>query len=383
MFFFSRLTSQNPLWRLIAMIRKEFIHLRRDPYSLAILLVEPIVLLLVVAYGLSTDVRHLPMAVQDASRSAASRALVRSYDQTEFYDVHYWVEDESELAHLLDSGRAKVGLVIPPDYGDKVMAGETANVQLLVDGSDPSIAISSQYHAALIAQDHAAELSGERLGGQALLATIDLRSRILYNPAMENVVFMTPGLVAVLLVYITLAMSGFAIVREREHGTMEQLMVTPIKPLELMIGKILPYALVSLIDAGLMLLTAIVMFRIPVRGSLLLLAGSSVVFIGSMLAMGLLISSVARTQYEALQWVIFLLVPPVMLSGLMFPIEGMPPAVQQITRLIPLTYFLRIVRGLLIKGNGLALVWRDTGILAAFGLVLMIFSVMRFQKRLD
>jgi len=383
MLFFSRLTSQNSAWRILAMIRKEFTHLRHDPYSLAILLVEPIVLLLVVAYGLSTDVRHLPVAVQDLSHSAASRALVQSFDQTEFYDVHYWVDDESELAYLLDSGRAKVGLVIPPDYADSVMVGETAQVQLMVDGSDPSIAISSQYHAALIARDHAIELSGKRLGDQALLVAIDLRSRILYNPAMENVVFMTPGLVAVLLVYITLAMSGFAIVREREHGTMEQLMVTPIRPLELMIGKLLPYALVSLIDAGLMLLTGVVLFRIPVRGSLLLLAGSSVVFIGSMLAMGLVISSIARTQYEALQWVIFLLVPPVMLSGLLFPIEGMPPAVQQITRLIPLTYYLRIVRGLLIKGNGLALVWRDTSILAGFGLVLMVFSVMRFQKRLD
>ena len=369
--------------RTLTIMRKEFIQLRRDPYSMTLLLVEPIVLLLIIAYALSTDVKHIPTVVWDQSRSNESRRLLESFQQSQYFDLDYHVDDQAAVTRLIDSGQAKAGLIIPVDYAGRLARGEDAGVQFIIDGSDPMVATSGLSYAMLVAQANAIKLAVRRLQIREMPTFIDFRPRVWYNPNMENMVYLTPGLVAVILVYVTLAMSSFAIVRERERGTLEQLIVTPIKPWELMVGKLLPYVLVSFADAGLMLLVATLFFGTSINGNILLLTVLSLVFIISMLALGIFISTVSSSQYQAQQWVIFMLVPPALLSGLIFPIEAMPRLAQFIAYLMPLTYYLHIVRGIILKGNGLNYLWRDTLILAVMGLLLMTLSVSRFHKRLE
>jgi ABC-2 type transport system permease protein len=370
------------LHRIWSIVQKEFLHLRRDPYSMVLILLEPIVLLLTTAYALSTDVKHISAVVWDQSRSAESRTFVESFEQTGYFDVNYIAGSQAEFARLIDGGQAKVGLIIPPDYAQQINRSEGANALFLVDGSDPTVARSALAYAVLIAQANAAELMAARLGNGDLVLPIDLRSRVWYNPDMKNLIFLAPGLVALILQFVTLAMSAFAIVREREHGTMEQLMVTPITPAELMIGKLLPYIVVSLADVVLLISVAALLFGVPMRGSLLLLLALSVVFLVSVLGTGLFVSTISQTQYQALQWVIFIIVPPVLLSGLIFPIEAMPQATQYMAQIMPLTYFLEIVRGIMLKGNTFAHLWTQTLILGVYGIGMLALSVLRFHNHL-
>jgi ABC-2 type transport system permease protein len=370
------------LHRIWSIVQKEFLHLRRDPYSMVLILLEPIVLLLTTAYALSTDVKHISAVVWDQSRSAESRTFVESFEQTGYFDVNYIAGSQAEFARLIDGGQAKVGLIIPPDYAQQINRSEGANALFLVDGSDPTVARSALAYAVLIAQANAAELMAARLGNGDLVLPIDLRSRVWYNPDMKNLIFLAPGLVALILQFVTLAMSAFAIVREREHGTMEQLMVTPITPAELMIGKLLPYIVVSLADVVLLISVAALFFGVPMRGSLLLLLALSVVFLVSVLGTGLFVSTISQTQYQALQWVIFIIVPPVLLSGLIFPIEAMPQATQYMAQIMPLTYFLEIVRGIMLTGNTFAHLWTQTLILGVYGIGMLALSVLRFHNHL-
>jgi ABC-2 type transport system permease protein len=370
------------LRRTWPVVHKEFLHLHRDPYSMVLILLEPIVLLLITAYALSTDVKHTSTVVWDQSRSAQSRAFVESFEQTGYFDVNYVAGSQAEIVRLIDGGQAKTGLIIPPDYVRQINRPDGASPLFLIDGSDPTVARSALAYAVLIAQANAAELMAARLGNGDMALPIDLRHRVWYNPDMKNLIFLTPGLVALILQFVTLAISAFAIVREREHGTMEQLMVTPITPAELMVGKLLPYIVVSLADVVLLIAVAGFFFGVPMRGSLLLLLALSVVFLVSVLGTGLFISTISQTQYQALQWVIFILVPPILLSGLIFPIEAMPRATQYVAQIMPLTYFLEIVRGIMLKGNTFAHLWMQTLILGAYGIGVLALSVLRFHKHL-
>jgi len=369
------------LRRTWSIVQKEFRHLLRDPYSMTLILLEPIILLIINAYALSTDVKHISTAVWDQSHTAESRAFIESFEQTGYFDLNYSASSQAEIVDLIDGGQAKAGIIIPADYASQMRRPEGASVLFLIDGSDPTIARSALAYAEFIAQANAAELITSQLGGRLTLP-INLRARVWYNPDMKNLIFLTPGLVALILQFVTMAMSAFAIVREREHGTMEQLMVTPVTPLELMVGKLLPYVVVSLADVILLVVAARAFFAVPMRGNLLLLLGLSVVFLISVLGTGLFVSTISQTQYQALQWVIFILLPPILLSGLVFPIEGMPQVTKYLAQLMPLTYFLEIVRGIMLKGNTFAHLWSQTLILGAYGVGMVSLSVWRFQKHL-
>lgn len=368
--------------RVWPVMRKEFLHILRDARTLAMILLQPIVMLLLFGYALTSDVKHTPLAVWDQDNTPASRALVQRFRQSQYFDPDFYVTSYTEIERLIDGGKAKAALVIPHGYAAELQRGRSVSVQFFIDGSDPAIATRALSYATIIAQSEAAELIAQRLGGRMPSGGLDFRSRVWYNPAMDNILFNVPGLVAVVLQWLTLAMAAFSIVGERERGTLEQLIVTPIKPYELILGKILTYVAIAFADVGLALLVAVGWFGMPIRGSLLLLVALSLVFLMFSLSVGLFLSTVSKTMFQAQQTATFIMMPTILLSGFLFPIETMPKPVQWITRFIPLTYYLRIVRGIVLKGVGLEHVWKDALILGIFGILLTLLSALRLQKRI-
>ncbi len=368
--------------RIWPVMRKEFLHILRDPRTLIMILLQPVIMLLLFGYALTTDVKHTPMAVWDQDNSPASRALVERFRQSQYFDATHYVGHYAEIERLIDGGQVKTAIIIPPGYADDLQQGRSVAVQFFVDGSDPAIATRALSYAVIIAQSQNVQLLTERLGGRVQLGGIDFRSRVWYNPAMDNILFNVPGLVAVVLQWLTLAMAAFAIVGERERGTLEQLIVTPIKPYELIVGKISTYVVVAFADVGLALLVAVGWFGMPIRGSFFLLVGCSLIFLMFSLGVGLFISTISHSMYQAQQTVIFVSFPMTLLSGFLFPIETMPKPIQLITQFIPLTYYLRIVRGIVLKGVGPEQVWQDALILGLFGVLMTTLSALRMQKRI-
>lgn len=291
------------------------------------------------------------------------------------------------MRHAVDGGKAKVGFVIPGDYATRLARGEPAQVQVLIDGSDPTTAQTILSSAGAVAQSHSTELATETLArrGQArpMMPGIDLRPRVWYNPDMEAVKFNIPGLVGIILQNITLMLTSFAIVRERERGTLEQLIVTPIRPMELMIGKVVPYVVIGFVDLLLALGLGTYWFHVPIQGNVALLLSISMLFLLGALGIGLLISTVSRTQLQAMQLSMFLIMPNILLSGFMFPREAMPKAVYYVSNFIPLTYYLTVLRGIILKGVGPGYLWTQVVVLLVFGLGFLAASAARFRKRIE
>lgn len=372
--------------RLTAIIIKEFLQLLRDPRTLIMALIMPVVMLLLFGYAITTDVENLPTVVFDQSQSQESRALVRRFANSRYFAIIGPVGSLADIEREIDYARARVGIVIPPDYADAIQSGRTARVQVIVDASDPLVARSALATADAIGQVTSLQIVTRRLqrsGVPSVSMPLEMRVRAWYNPDLRNVNFMVPGLLAVVLSLLTLMLTAIAIVRERELGTLEQLVATPIRKGELMLGKILPYVLLGYVDITLALLIAVYWFRVPVRGSLLLLYGLALIFYMATLGQGVLISTVSRTQRQAMQGAFFVFLPTILLSGFMFPREGMPVVIQWIGYAIPLTYFLIIVRGIIMKGVGFVELSGQIVPLAILGLIFFIVSVARFQKRLD
>src|SRR3954469_18306212 len=357
--------------RVAAIIKKEFIQIRRDRRPLAIVLVLPVMQLLLLGYAINTVVDHLPTMVLDETRDADSRALVAALSNSGYFDVVAYAHDRQELIGAVDAGRAKVGLVIPPDYGEQVLRGQVGLTQLMVDGSDPNVAQTALFAAGAVTQAHSAIINASTIAhlGQGRGASgVDLRPVVLYNPSMLSATFMVPGIIGMIMQFQTLILTAFAVVRERERGTLEQLIVTPIKPWELMLGKLLPYTVTSSVGAVVALVAGWALFGVEVQGSLGLLAALSLLFLIGSLGLGLLISTVSQTQGQAMQIALFVLMPTLLLSGFMFPRETMPWIVQQIGLLIPLTYYLQILRGIILKGVGLDVLWTSVLPLAILSL---------------
>ncbi len=368
--------------RIWPVMRKEFLHVWRDPRTLLMILLQPVIMLLLFGYALTTDVKHTPTAVWDQDNSPASRGLIQRFRQSQYFDTDYYVNSYEEIEHLVGGGQVKAALVIPPGYGGNIETGAGVPVQFFIDGSDPTIATRALSYAVIIAQSENATLIKKMLGDQFDFGGLDFRPRVWYNPAMDNILFNVPGLVAVVLQWLTLAMAAFAIVGERERGTLEQLIVTPIKPYELIVGKIATYVAMAFADVGLALIVAVGWFGMPIRGSFFLLVGCSFIFLMFSLGVGLFISTISRSMYQAQQTAIFIMFPMTLLSGFLFPVETMPKSIQVIAYLIPLTYYLRIVRGIVLKGIGFEQVWRDALILALFGILMTTLSALRLQKRI-
>ena len=370
--------------RIGAMMRKEFIQIYRDPRTLALVLVQPVMLLLLFGYGINTVVDHLALIVLDEAGDADSRALLAAFENSGYFDIVGNALAQEELIDAIDAGQAKVALHIPPEYGNKLLRGQSSEVQLVVDGSDPNVASTAAFAAAAVVQAQSGRLVAAQVARRSAAistAGIDMRPVVLYNPSMKSANFMVPSIIALILTFQTLLLTAFAVVREREQGTLEQIIVTPIRTWEFMLGKILPYTVTASVAAAGSLVAARVFFDVVVSGSLLLFAALSVVFLIGSLGLGLLVSTVSETGGQATQLALFIMMPSMLLSGFLYPRESMPWIIQQLGGLIPLTYFLQIVRGIMLKGVGLQVLWPAVWPLALFGIVVFTLSAVRFQKR--
>jgi ABC-2 type transport system permease protein len=373
--------------RLLSLIRKEFIQIVRDPRTLYITFAMPVVQIFLLGYTATTDVRNVPLAVFDQDRSPASRRLLDAYRAADYFRLAFDVDSEDEMRALIENGEARAGLLIPPDYAERTLTGETAQVAFVLDGSDPTVASTSLAAAELIGQAHATRLLVDRISQTGMTSAVrfpvEVRSRVWYNPDLVSAFFMVPALIGMILQLLTSMLTATAIVRERERGTIEQLIVTPIRSWELIVGKIVPYVLLAFIDTLEILVVGTLWFGVPIRGSLGLLLALSCLFLVSSLGIGLFLSTVARTQQEAMMLTWFTLLPTVFLSGFFFPLAAMPPVLQAISHLVPLRYYLVIIRSVLLKGVGAETVLPEIAALAIFGVVLMGAAALRFRKRLD
>jgi len=369
--------------RLLHLLRKEFIQLFRDRRMLPLIFVVPLVQLVLFGYVVSTDIKHLSTVVCDQDKSPASRDLVRSFSNAGFFDINYYAGSNKEIRRLMDSGDVAVAIAVPPDFSRNLKRGRVASIQLIFDGSDSSTANTAMNYASRIVQAESTRIVVERMAFRGLtrVGSVDPRLRVWYNPELKSVNYMVPGLIGVILMVTTMILTSVAIVRERERGTLEQLIVTPIMRWELILGKTIPFVIVGFVEIVLIILVGKLWFQVPLRGDIGLLLAMCAVFIFNTLGLGLFISTVSRTQQQAMLTSFFFLLPAFLLSGFIFPIENMPEVLQYITYVIPLRYFLVIIRGIFLKGVGLSVLWDQALIMAGLGLLIFVLSVLRFQKK--
>jgi len=375
------------LYRIFSSVRKESIQISRDPRTLAITFIMPIMLLLLLGNAATNDVRNVSLAVLDQSKSQQSRALLNAFRTTDYFSLAYEVNSEKELALLIDGGQARTGLIIPPDYGDKTSRGQAASVAFIIDGSDPTVAGGALSAATLLGQTQSVKLQVQKLSRQTMggmpTTAVDVRSQVWYNPDMASAYFMVPGMIGMILQTMTTLLTAVAIVRERERGTIEQLIVTPIRSWELLVGKLVPYVVIAFGDALEVLTLGTLWFHVPIRGNIGLLLGLAALFVMTTLSVGLFISTIAHTQQEAMLTTFMTILPTIFLSGFFFPVAGMPQVLQWVSAIIPLKYFLIIVRSIVLKGVGLQLLLSEAVTLAVMGIVMMAVASSRFRKRLD
>jgi ABC-2 type transport system permease protein len=362
------------------MLWKELIQMRRDRITLAVMLVVPAFQLVIFGFGIRTEVRNLPTVVLDESRSSESRALVAAIENTGNFRVAGEVTSRAEAKALIDRGTARAAIVVPPDFQRDLKRGSGARAQVIVDAADPMASSAAISGAALAAQARAADVAGRRADAPPPL---EVRVRPWYNPALRSEVYIVPGLIGVLLSLTMILVTSLAITRERERGTLEQLIVTPISKLSMMLGKIIPFVLVGYVQMTVVLLLGRFLFGVPLRGSLAELYLLSFVFMLGSLGLGLFVSTVARNQAQAMMLSFMLLLPNILLSGFMFPREAMPAPIRWFSTVLPLTYFLRILRGVLLKGVGMAVLWQDGLVLTAMAVVILGLSIQRFSKTIE
>ena len=374
------------LERLGAMVRKEFVQMRRDPTTLRLMLAVPVMQLLIFGFAVRTDVRNLPTVIFDQSRTQESRSFVQSLVATDNFLVKSEVHSYAEAVEAVDAGRARAAVVFPPDYARSLKRGDTAPIQVLVDASDPTASQSAIAAAQLVGQRTNMRLVSLRAGAAGNPTTqlpVDVRVRPLYNPALANAIFIVPGLIGMILSNTLIIITALTIVRERETGTLEQLIVTPLAKWEIMLGKIAPYVLVGYMQLTIVLVVGYFVFHVPIRGPLLALYGASFLFIVASLGLGLFVSTLGRNQAQVMQTAFLFLLPNILLSGFMWPREAMPAAARYVGIFLPLTHYLRLVRGIVLKGNGLTELWPQLLALAVFAFLFFMFSTWRFSKTLE
>lgn len=373
--------------RLAHFIRKELWQLLHDRRMLGVAILAPVIQLIILGYVASTDVKNVATAVLDQDNSAYSRDYLNSYRNSGYFDLKYRVKNDREIAALLDGGEAKLALKIPVDFGRRIVRGEPVDVQAIIDGVNSSSATIIAGYVEQINYRNAGVLLEQRLTQAGLPADvftlIDLKPRIWYNPEMKSVNFMVPAIFSLVLMIISMLLTSFSIVKEKEKGTLEQLLVTPLRPTELILGKLLPFSIVALIDIVLVYLVARWWFRVPMQGSTLLLFGLGGIFLLTGLGLGVFISIVSANQRQAMMAALFVMIPSIILSGFIFPIANMPGPIQLVTYFIPARYFLEIVRGLFLKGVGIEYLWLNVLALLAFGVALLTASVLEFRRQLD
>jgi ribosome-dependent ATPase len=360
-----------------AIIYKEVLQIRRDPSTRFVFLV-PAIQTIIFGFAIDMDVQHIPTMVYDMDRSVESRRLVESFANTNTFDVIQEVAGEPEIRRQIVAGRAKVGILVPPDYSANLLRGEQATVQVLVDGSDSSVATNAVQTALGIGQIQ----SLIRAGINPSLRSLDVRPWVLFNPNLDSSHFYVPGIIGIILQVVTVFLTAFAVVRERERGTLEQLVVTPVSKWALIIGKLVPYSILGVAQTVFVLVLMRYLFGVPVEGDVFLLLSLSVLFLLPALSMGILVSTVSQTQSQAMQMGMLIMLPSVLLSGFAFPRETMPFPIYMITFLIPVTYYVQILRGIILRGAGFWALWPQTMALVIFAVILVAVSSLRFQKRL-
>lgn len=368
--------------RLWAILVKEFIQMSRDKLTFAMMVALPIVQLLIFGFAINTDVKHLPTIVFDQSLQQEGRDFLSSLEASGYYSMDYAAQSFQEVNDAIDSGQAKVGIIIPPDFSRNLHRGHPAQVQVLVDASDSLSASSAISAAQLLGQVKSQEIIVKHLPGGKMEMPYEVRIRPWYNPDFISAYYMVPGILGVVLTMTMVMITSMAIVREKEKGTLEQLIVTPLKSHELMLGKIIPYIFVGYVQITLALLVGILVFDLPIRGSLLLLYMLTSLFIVASLALGVLISNFAQTQMQAMQMSFFVFLPSILLSGFMFPRIAMPKAIQVLGNLIPLTFYLDILRGIILKGIGLNFLFSQVFALLVMIIAILSLSIWKFSKKI-
>ena len=362
------------LW---AIFKKEIIHIKRDPATRFIFAI-PIVELLLFGYAIDTDVKHVPTVVFDLNRGAESRQLLKEFENTRYFKIVKEVDSDRELHATIVSGQAKVGIKIGADYSAALVNGRQAQVQVIIDGSESTTALQALNSSQQLGFLKSLEI--EKISPADF--KIDVRPRLLFNPNLRSANFFVPGLIGIILQLVTVFLTAFAIVRERERGTLEQLLVTPVSKGGLIVGKLLPYTVIGFAQTVLVLLVMMFLFQVPVSGSITLLLCLSFLFLIPALGIGILISTFAKNQGEALQLSLLSMLPSFLLSGFVFPRDSMPLVIYLLSLLIPATYFLEILRGIILRGAGITALWDEALVLAVFGVLFMLLSALRFKKHL-
>ncbi|MFY9551938.1 MAG: ABC transporter permease [Thermoanaerobaculia bacterium] len=366
--------------RLLALTWKEFLQLKRDQITLRLILLVPVMQILIFGYAINYDVKHLKMVVLDEAKSVESRDLVAKMAATGYFDVVGHVGSFDELRHAIDSSRASVGLVIDRDFGKDVHRGAPARAFLIVNASDTTTSSQAMSIAAGIANGLSTRVLAQKAGWKYTALPIDLRVRPWYNPDLKTSSFIIPGLIAVILTFTLIQFTASAIVRERERGTLEQLQVTPATRTEIILGKILPFTVIGYVQLTMTLLLMRFLFGIVIQGSILELYVVGLLFIAAVLGLGMFISTLAKTQMQAMQMSTFVLLPFVFLSGYVFPIDGMPTIFQYLSRLIPARYFIEVLRGIILRGAGIQDLWRPIAWLTFYTVLIIGLAVLRFKK---
>jgi ABC-2 type transport system permease protein len=356
-----------------AVLYKEFLHLRRDPATVIFALLIPIFQLTLFGYAIETDIRNIPTGVLDYDNSAESREFVSALENTQYARLVAAPASRAEMLNLMRAGRVRLGLEIPPGFGRGVTQRTGSQVLVLVDGSDSQTAFRAQAAVTQLA------LRFHNESGQPV---VDMRPQVLFNPDSRTANFMVPGLIGIIMQVVTVALTAFSLVRERERGTLEQLMVSPVGRLGLLLGKLLPYGVIGIAEVVTVVVLGRLVFSVPIHGSLLLLFGLSLPFLVAALGLGLLISTFARTQAQALQGTLMLMLPSVLLSGLMFPRESMPAVIRWISFAFPVTHFIEILRGIIVRGAGFSEVWPWAAVLTAMAVAILGVATARFRKSL-
>jgi ABC-2 type transport system permease protein len=375
------------LWHVVV---KELLQLRRDHKMLPVIFVAPVLQIVIFGYAVNTEVRDVPMVLVDQDRSPGSRELLDRFVSSGYFTLVAAEDSPHAIDRWLVSGRAQVALVIGPGYGAAREGGPAASVQMIADGSDSSAATQAMGYAAAIVNAADQQRVRERVRFVLAGATIqppgriDLVPRVYYNPDLKSRWFYVPAVLAMILMIMTMLLSAMAVVREKEIGTLEQLMVTPVRPWQLLVGKLAPFAAIGTLQVFLVTGVTTLWFGVPLRGSFLLLLGITQLFLLNTLGLGLLVSTLVRNQQQAMMTAAFMvMIPMIYLSGLIFPIENMPRAIQAVTYAIPLRYYSTVIRGIFLKGAGLETLWREAVVLAAMGTGLLAIASLRFRKRLD
>ncbi|MBE0460437.1 MAG: ABC transporter permease [Candidatus Aminicenantes bacterium] len=363
-------------------IRKEVIQTFRDRRMLFPIFFAPVIQLIIFGYAATTDIKNISIGILDQDRTEESRTLIASFSYVDYFNVKYHIHSYPEVDELFQKGKIQAAMVIPQKYASNIKKRAKTGLQIILDGTDANSAnIILDYISRLVGKQ--SEYILTELAGKEPEGMIITQPRIWYNPELKSSIYMVPGVICLVLLLTTLILTSMAITKEREMGTLENLIVSPIKTWELIVGKTFPFVIIGLVDMALVILAGRLIFSLPIRGSIFFLFGISLLFILTSLSFGLFISTVSRTQQQAMMSAFFFLMPAMLLSGIFSPIESMPKIIQYITLLNPLRYFAKALRGILLKGNSFSILWPEVLALAAFGIAAIILSSIRFRKYLE